>query len=174
MGNVDYFSLFGLPREYAIDGSTLEQRFRELQSRVHPDKHAHLGDSEKRQAMEQATEANAAFQTLKNPLQRAMYLLRLAGNEVAVENNTAMPTEFLIEQMELRENVSDARGGGDEDALDVLRRDLKSRMVGEYAMLGALLDQQKAYDAAADMVRRLMFQEKLLQEIDDALEAIEG
>lgn len=170
----DHFALFGLPRSFAIDGDELERRYRELQSRVHPDKHAHLGDSDKRLAMEQASNTNAAFQALKNPLQRAIYLLHLAGHDVAAENNTAMPVDFLMEQMELREAVSDAREAREEAALDDLRGDLKSRMATQHASLGAMLDERKDYATAADMVRRLMFQEKLLQEIDDALEAIEA
>lgn len=174
MTAVDHFALFNLPKSFAIDKSELEHRFRDLQSKVHPDKHAHLGDSERRQAMHLATEANAAFQTLKNPLKRAVYLLHLAGHDLAVENNTAMPAEFLMEQMELREAVGDARVSRAEDTLDDLRSELKSRMAGQYTSLEAMLDERKDYVAAADMVRRLMFQEKLLQEIDDALEAIEA
>jgi molecular chaperone HscB len=171
---VDYFALFDLPRSFAMDSQKLESRYRELQSKVHPDKHAHLGDSEKRRAMELATEANAALQALKAPLQRAIYLLQLAGHEVAVENNTAMPVDFLVEQMELREAVVDARAAREEMALDHLRSDLKSRMTAQYETLGVLFDERKNYESAADLVRRLMFQEKLLQEIDDALEAIEA
>ena len=170
----DHFALFELPRRFAIDGNELERRYRELQSKVHPDKHAHLGDGERRRAMQLATNANAAFQTLKNPLQRAVYLLHLAGQDVAVGNNTAMPSGFLIEQMELREAVADARAAREETALEELRADLKSRMTAQYASLGSMLDEHKDYVAAADMARRLMFQEKLLQEIDDAQEAIEA
>jgi len=170
----DHFSLFDLPRSFAIDGDELLRRYRELQSQVHPDRHAHQDDSEKRQAMEQATNANAAFQALKNPLQRAIYLLHLAGHDVAAEDNTAMPPDFLMEQMELREAVSDARAAREETRLDELRSELKSRMAVQYAALGALLDERRDYTAAAERVRRLMFEEKLLQEIDEALEAIEA
>ena len=171
---VDHFALFDLPRRHEIDLTVLEQRYRELQSKVHPDKHAHLGGSEKLQSMQLATNANEALQTLKSPLKRAMYLLQLAGHDVEVENNTAMPLEFLMEQMELREAVSDARSDRDETALDNFRSDLKARMAGQYLSLGAMLDVHNDYLAAADSVRQLMFQEKLLQEIDDALEAIDA
>lgn len=170
----DHFALFDLPRRFAIDANELECRYRDLQSKVHPDKHAHLGDSERRIAMELATSANEAFETLKHPLQRAVYLLHLAGSDIAAGNNTAMPSDFLIEQMDLREAVSDARAAGDESALDELRADLKSRMAAQYVLLGSMLDQHHDYAAAADMARRLMFQEKLFREIDDALEAIEA
>ena len=103
----DHFALLGLPRRYRLDGTDLERRYRDVQSRVHPDKHAHLGDADRRQAMQWATQVNAAYQTLKNPLARGRYLLELAGHDPQVEHNTAMPTEFLVEQMELREAVAE-------------------------------------------------------------------
>jgi molecular chaperone HscB len=85
-----------------------------------------------------------------------------------------MPPDFLIEQMELREAVGEAGAAGDETALGRLRANLKLRMAAQYASLGIMLDQRQDYTAAADMVRRLMFQKKLLEEIDDALEAIDA
>ena len=169
----DYFGLFDLPRRFAVDAAELDRRYRDLQAQVHPDKHAHLGDAQRREAMQMATEANAAYQTLKTPLKRAIYLLHLAGHDVAAENNTAMPAEFLMEQMELREAVAEARAGSDEDELERLHRERKARVKAEYATLGAALDAQR-FDDAADLVRQLMFQEKLLQEIDAALEAIDA
>ena len=170
----DQFALFDLPRRFDTNLPDLERRFRELQSRVHPDKHAHLGDAEKLLAVQLASNANEAFQTLKSPLKRAAYLLQLAGHDIGVENNTAMPAAFLVEQMELREAVGDARRDSDESALDALRGDLKLRMKSQYESLRAVLDDEKNYIEAADRVRRLMFEEKLLQEIDDALEAIDA
>ncbi len=170
----DHFVLFDLPRCHGIDASELERRFREVQSQVHPDKHAQQGDAQKRLAMQWATQANEAFQTLKNPLKRAQYLLQLAGHDAQVENNTAMPADFLMEQMELREQVGDARAAGNEAVLDGLRSRLKSGMATQYESLGRVLDEQKDYPFAAGIVRQLMFQEKLLQEIDDAIEAIEA
>ena len=170
----DHFALFDLPRCQKLDGSELERRFREVQSKVHPDKHAHQGDAQKRLAMQWATQANEAFQTLKNPLRRAQYLLQLAGHDAQVENNTAMPGDFLMEQMELREEVGDARAAKAESTLDGLRSRLKSGMTAQYESLGHVLDEKKDYPLATGIVRQLMFQEKLLQEIDDAIEAIEA
>lgn len=171
---LDHFALFELPRSFSMDGGQLERRYLALQSKVHPDKHAHLGDSERLLALQRATDANAAFQTLKHPLQRATYLLHLAGHDVAGGSNTAMPPDFLAEQMELREAVVDARAERNESTLERLRAELKSRIAAQYGALEIMLDQRQDYPAAADMVRRLMFQEKLLQEIDNALEAIEA
>jgi molecular chaperone HscB len=169
----DFFSLFGLPRQQALDANQLELLYRDIQTRVHPDKHAHLADSEKRLAMQWATHVNEAYQTLKDPLKRARYLLQLAGHDVRLETNTAMPAEFLIAQMELREAVADAKDAGDAETLDDLHRRLKNDSRAEYALLQEALD-ASALERAGELVRQLMFQEKLLQEIDDALALVEG
>lgn len=172
MTQQDFFALFGLPRQQGIDLVRLEGLYRDVQTKVHPDKHAHLSDSEKRQAMQWATHANEAYLTLKDPLKRARYLLELAGHDVRLETNTAMPVEFLMAQMELREAVGEAKDLGDIDGLDARHRQLKKDIRGEYAMLQAALDAGQ-YDRAGGLVRQLMFQEKLLHEIGDALEVLE-
>ncbi len=105
----DFFTLFGLHRRYAIDDAALEAAWHELQSQVHPDRHAHLSDVEKRLSMQWATRVNEGFRTLRQPLTRAQYLLELAGVDAGLETNTAMSPEFLMEQMEWREAVEEAR-----------------------------------------------------------------
>lgn len=169
--NRDHFSLFDLPRRFAVDGVALDHRYREMQASVHPDRHAHLGDTEKRLAMQWSTHVNEAYQTLKKPLTRAGYLLKLAGMDVHHERT--MPTEFLIAQMEWREAVEEARAGGDEAALDQLHRRIKKEMITQYGELERLLDRGDLM-AAAGLVRQLMFQEKLLIDVDDALAALEA
>ena len=175
----DHFALFGLTRAFALDTNALEQHYRELQIRVHPDKHAHLSDAERRLAMQWSTQVNEAYRTLRQPLRRAQYLLHLAGIDVQLEHNTAMPQEFLMQQMEWREAVEEARTGGDNHALEHLHRRIKQEMAGQYQQLETQLDpaheayEASDYTAAAGTVRQLMFQEKLLQEIDDALASLE-
>ncbi len=169
---VDYFTLFGLPQAQSLDLEGLSNSYRAIQAQVHPDKHAHAAAADRRLAMQWATRVNEAFQTLKSPGQRARYLLQLLGHDPQIENNTAMPAEFLMSQMELREEVIDARAEADEDALDEVRSRLLSLIKQEYERLADLIDVAKDYAAAADLVRQLMFQEKLLNEINDALEAV--
>ncbi|MDP3513115.1 MAG: Fe-S protein assembly co-chaperone HscB [Sulfuritalea sp.] len=168
----DHFTLFGLPRAQSLDLESLENSFRAVQAQVHPDKHAHAGDADRRLAMQWATRVNEAFQTLKSPGKRARYLLSLLGHDPQIESNTAMPTEFLISQMELREAVIEARATANEDALDAVRLRLLNEIKVEYQRLAELIDVAKDFAAAANLVRQLMFQEKLLNEIDDALEAV--
>ncbi|MBL8479103.1 MAG: Fe-S protein assembly co-chaperone HscB [Sterolibacteriaceae bacterium] len=161
-----------MPRAQALDLARLEDSFRSIQAKVHPDKHAHAGDSDRRLAMQWATRVNEAFQTLKSPGLRARYLLGLLGHDPQIESNTAMPTEFLMDQMELREAVMEARAAADEAALDAVRSRLLGEIRADYARLAELIDIRKDFGAAAILVRQLMFQEKLLHEIDDALEAV--
>ena len=168
----DHFALFGLPREQALDLGSLEESYRAVQSKVHPDKHAHAGDADRRLAMQWATRINEAFQTLKSPGPRARYLLGLLGHDPQIESNTSMPVEFLMSQMELREAVEEARAASDEDGLDEVRLRLIAEIKAEYKRLAELIDGSKDSAAAATLVRQLMFQEKLLTEIDDALEAV--
>ncbi len=170
----DFFTLFGLPRGYRIKESALEAAWHDLQSEVHPDRFAHLPDAEKRRSMQWATRVNEAFLTLRKPLPRARYLLELAGVDTGLETNTAMSPGFLMEQMEWREAVEEARAAGEIDELERLRQRLCLHARAVTDGLARALDDDRDYAAAADTVRRLMFMEKLQNEIDNALEALES
>ncbi|ENO90270.1 Fe-S protein assembly co-chaperone HscB [Thauera linaloolentis] len=170
----DYFSLFGLQRTYAMDEAVLEAAWHRLQSQVHPDRYAHLPDVDKRRAMQWATRVNEGFRTLKKPLARARYLLELAGVDVGVETNTAMSPEFLMEQMEWREAVEEARAAAEVEELEQLHVRLLHHARDVRAELGRQIDVDHDLAGAADTVRRLMFIEKLQHEIDEALLALEG
>ena len=169
----DCFALLNEPVRPWLDAEALKARFLALSSQVHPDRFAHAGDAEKRLSLQWATKVNEAYQTLKKPLPRAKYLLHVAGHDVGAENNTAMPADFLIEQMEWREGVAEARAAGNHHELEHLHHRLGEQMRGAYDELGDLFDLAPDYATAADRVRRLMFLEKLLHEIDDAIVALE-
>src|SRR6185503_14920846 len=111
------FELFGLVPAFALDIAHLEAAYREIQSRVHPDRFAHAGDAERRASMQMTTQVNEAYRTLRNPLQRAMYLLALGGVDVAFETDTSMPEDFLIQQMQLREELEEAKRPADLDSI---------------------------------------------------------
>jgi len=169
----DYFALFGLPRAWRIDTARLDQAYHAMQGQVHPDRHAHLPETERRLSMQWATQVNEAYRTLKQPLARARYLLQLAGAQADHENNTVMPPEFLMEQMELREAVAEARATGRQGELEKLLQRLEKQAADIYGEIEHSLDAKKDYATAADAVRRLMFMEKLQHEIEEALEALE-
>ncbi len=170
----DYFALFGLPRAFAIDIERLEQAYLDLQGKVHPDRYAHLPDAEKRLSMQWATHVNEAFRTLKNPLTRGHYLLELRGVDPAFDTNTAMSAEFLMEQMEWREALGEAKDAADEDVLDELARRVRHSSKALVDELARQLDVANDLEGAADTVRRMKFLEKLQHEINDALTALES
>jgi molecular chaperone HscB len=165
-----HFELFGLPPAFSLDLQALERAYREIQSRVHPDRFAHAGDAERRASLQWTSRVNEGFEILKNPVKRASHLLALNGVDVAFETNTAMPPEFLMQQMELREKLEEAKHA---EALDTLRNEMISaRKVLENEIAQAI-DSRKDYKAAADLVRKLQFLHRLDEEIDDAYEALE-
>ena len=164
----NHFELLGFPAVFGLDPSRLEQRYRELQSRVHPDRFAAGSEAERRVAMQWATRANEAYRTLRDPLARARYLLGLKGYDTGEESNTSMPPDFLMQQMEWREAVAEAREEGDGEALARLRAGIAESRAQMLEQLARSLDGAN-YDAGCSLVRKLRFLEKLDEEIDDAL-----
>jgi len=121
--------------------------------------------------MEMTTRVNEAHRTLKNPVQRAKYILELNGVDVGFETNTAMPADFLIEQMELREALEGAR---DAEALGVLEQKIfEDKQVIE-TQIAQCIDAARDYRGASDLVRKLMFLDKLDEEINAAYEALDS
>jgi molecular chaperone HscB len=166
----NHFDLFGLPPRYSIEGETLERSYREIQSQVHPDRFAHAGDAERRASLQWTTRVNEAYRTLKDPVQRAKHLLELQGVDVAFETNTAMPPDFLMQQMELREALEEAKSPG---ALDEMRKTLREQQAQIQRQIGDAIDAKKDYAGAAGLVRKLQFLDRLDEEIDSAYEDIE-
>jgi molecular chaperone HscB len=168
-----YFELFGLSPAFSINLESLEKAYREIQARVHPDRFAHAGDAERRASLQWTTRVNEAFQILQNPVSRAAHLLALHGIDVAFETNTAMPEQFLMQQMELRESLESAVHGKDPNALAKLEKDLEAGKAGLEKQLAERIDAHKDYAGAAGLVRELQFLEKLEAEIDAAYETLQ-
>ena len=169
----NHFELFHLPLQYGLDSAALDAAYREVQSRVHPDKFVNASNAEKRVAMQWATRANDAYQTLRNPQKRAQYLCELNGVDLQTESNTAMPAAFLMQQMEWREELGDARAGKDAGALDALDAQVRAERKQMLVTVGQQLDAGD-YAAAAQGVRSLMFLDKFGDEVQYAFEAIEA
>jgi molecular chaperone HscB len=163
----DDFALFDLPRRHGLDRGDLDQRWRSLQSEVHPDRFAAQGDAAQRLAMQWAVRVNEAYQRLKDPLRRAAYLCELAGVPIDAESNTAMPTAFLMQQMTWREALDDAADGPAvqalDDEVDRAERDMLTT-------LAATLDEQHDPKAAAEQVRALMFVRRFRQDVERRLD----
>jgi molecular chaperone HscB len=168
----NHFDLFHLPVSFQMDSVALDAAYRDVQREVHPDKFTTASDAEKRLAAQWATRANEAYQTLKSPLNRGRYFLKIHGIETEEESNTAMPLEFLIQQMEWREAVVDARASNDEGKLTELAAQKNADEKNLFAQLSSELNQASTFADARLTVRKLRFIEKLGEEIDDAFEAV--
>jgi molecular chaperone HscB len=169
----NFFQLFGLPERYRLDRGELSQRYRMLQNEVHPDKFADRPEAERRLSMQWTTQINEAYQTLGNAVQRGRYLLRQHGVDTQEETNTAMPADFLMQQMEWREAIEEARNASDLAALEGLETRLQHEVRELEAQLAANIDDHADYQAAAGDVRKLRFLEKLAEDIASAFDGID-
>ncbi len=170
--NQNHFELFGLKPAYALDRGELERAYRDLQARIHPDRHASAGEAAQRLAVQWTARVNEAYQTLREPFERARYLLSLQGIEAMDTRHTAMPADFLLQQMQWRECLEEARAQGDADALQRLEREARGQAAALEGDLARLLDAERNYPQAAEVLRKLRFVTKFLEEIEEAHEAL--
>ena len=170
----DFFSLFDLPANFQIDSTLLEQSYRALQSQVHPDKFAHLSEADRRLSMQWATRVNEAYQTLRNPLGRARYLLSQKGVDTQEESNTAMPLDFLIQQMEWRESLACVKQAKNVDALTGIEQQVLMMKRALEQELAQNLDDTRDYITASGIVRKLKFIEKLTEEISTVFDELDN
>jgi len=162
-----HFELFGLPQSFDVDLELLDRNYRELQRSAHPDRFVNASDQERRISMQQATQINEGYQVLKDPLKRGRYLLELDGREHDDERNTTSDTEFLMEQMELREALADVRSS--EDAFSALGMIMDRIAADIDTLVGALRVQfgkadAGSLDAAADTLTKMQFFRRLQEE----------
>ena len=172
----DDFTLFGLPRRFALDRAALDAQWLALQAKVHPDRFAGQGAASQRLAMQWAVRVNEAYQRLKDPLKRGAYLCELRGAPIQAENNTAMPRAFLMQQMAWREALDDA--GSDAAAVESLDDAVQADERKLLATLGQTLDAEgdaaAQAQAAAQQVRALMFVARFRADIGRRLEALDA
>lgn len=163
------FELFGIPIQFSQERSTLDARWKDLQREAHPDKFSAQGASAQRLAMQWSVRINEAYQRLKDPLRRASYLCELYGAPVNAEDNTAMPADFLMQQMEWRESLDAAKYAQD---LDEIARQASSSGRTLLLKIEQLLDTQKDFSAAVQHVRSLMFIERFISEVDARIDQL--
>ena len=163
------FELFGVPVQFAQDRAALDARWKELQREAHPDKFAAQGAAAQRVAMQWSVRINEAYQRLKDPLRRASYLCELHGAPIQAEKNTAMPHDFLVQQMQLREALDDAQTV--EDLEDIASESLLTAEK-QLSKIEHALDISKDFAAAAQQVRSLMFIERFASEVDARIDRL--
>jgi len=169
----NYFEIFSLDVSTNPDLNTLNENNRELQRLVHPDKFANSDESEKRQAMQKTSLINQAYNTLKDPVQRLQYMLSLKGVDMNAETDTTMDGGFLMEQMELREKISDVRSQSDPlDELDSIAKDLKKTSANLIVEFDKNF-QADVLEKSREVVRKLQFINKAQKEVAELSEQIE-
>jgi len=173
MSNTDYFQLFALPKQYAIDVKQLENNYRKIQSTSHPDRFVNASAADKLASMQLATLSNEAYSTLKNPANRAKYLLEQQGIDAIADTNTALPMDFLMQQMEWREQLEDSKNAKDVDALEKLYIALRAEARGMETTLCELLDIKQDFTAATELTRKLIFVDKVCDDIQQAIEYLD-
>jgi len=172
----NYFELFGLPVGFEVDSNKLAERYRDLQRAVHPDRYANASDQEKRLSMQGSTHLNDALNTLKKPLLRAQYLLELKGVDLSVNGGSISDGDFLMEQMELREELAGIKENSDPyDAVASLMNRIKSYIQG---MLGEISEQfdtdtPQALEQAKETVSKLQFLYKLSAQVEELEEELD-
>jgi len=162
----NFFELFELPVSFDVDLSEIQQHYMALQKQVHPDKFASGTDQEKRLSMQQTSWINEAQATLKDPVLRATYLLKLKGTDINLENETTMDAGFLMQQLELRERLENIKNEDDPlDVLDGLSKELKSSI--DHMMKSFSQSYQAdQIDDAREWIRKLQFMQKAIKEIN--------
>jgi molecular chaperone HscB len=171
--NSNFFELFELPVSYDVDPVKIQQAYMALQKQVHPDKFASASDLDKRISMQQASWINEAQVTLKDPVLRAIYLLKLNGIDINIENETTMDAGFLMQQLEMRERLEHIRKESDSLAeLDVIDADVRTK-IDDLMEKFALAYQQNEVDDARELIRKLQFMQKAKKEINTLIANIE-
>lgn len=165
----DYFALFQIKPQFKIDRQALESAYLTVQKQVHPDLHAGGSEAEKRVSMQMATLANSAYRTLMNPIQRGLYLCAKNGVDPQLETNTAMPATFLIQQMEWRETLDEARDNPLK--LEELYAQVEKTKKEVLLEVEQAIDVQQNFEVAAQKLRALLFIDKFSVELEEAISA---
>jgi len=169
----NYFEIFSVPVSTAPNLKQLKEKNHQLQQQVHPDRFANSDAAQKREAMQITSLVNEAYNTLKVPVARLQYMLTLKGVDMDGETDTSMDGAFLMQQMELREEIADVKSQSDPlDVLDTLSGDLKNQ-AQNLVLAFADFYQQDELEKSREIVRKLQFINKAQKEVSDIIEQIE-
>jgi len=169
----NYFELFSLPVDFDIDLAALGEKYRALQQEVHPDRFAAADAQAQRLSVQGTTQLNQAYETLKDPLLRGFYMLRLKGVGSDNHEYTTSDGAFLMQQLEHREALEEIPGQDDPfAALDALRDTVEAE---EREQMAAFRQAWEVgdYEAANDALTKVMFVRRLQQQIDETEERLE-
>ncbi|MBF7074795.1 Fe-S protein assembly co-chaperone HscB [Glaciecola sp. MH2013] len=169
---MNYFSLFNLPAAFTVDLVQLKQHYQTLQKMTHPDRFANASEQEKRMYLSKNAQINDAYQVLTSPVSRGEHLLSVRGFTLVGEQETVGDVNFLMQQMEWREDLEAAN---DIAALDALLASNAANLAAQEEKIAGLLkaDTEQDNASAADELRKMKFLVKLASEIQAKIDAIE-
>lgn len=163
----NFFELFEIPIDFQLDERELHGSHLKLQSAYHPDRFINGSDQEKRLAVQKAAWVNEAYETLKNPVKRARYMLTVGGLELNDDHETTSDTVFLMEQIELREEMDQCRSCKDPmRCCDHITGKLDKRSK-EFSDSFESLFQQGKLEEARQVSKKMQFVQRILEQIDD-------
>ena len=165
----DDFTLFGLPRRFALEPGLLGVRWRELQTQVHPDRFAAEGAAAQRLAMQWSVRVNEAYRRLKDPLSRGTYLCELAGHPLGQAQQVGH--DVLARQMQWHEELAEAASA---DVVKALEAEVAARLAQIEDGVRIDLDEREEPQAALPKLREWMFLRRLSEEVERRLEAMEA
>lgn len=158
--SVDFFQIFGLEKKFEIEDGSLEGKYKDWQKKLHPDLVHTKSEKEREYAAEQSARVIDAYSTLRNPLSRALYIMRLEGVKVD-EEKTISEGELLAEIMEIREAVEEAV---DTQALDQIKTQMQQKL-RHWSDSFANAFRSKNYDEALSSIQRMTYYDRVNEEI---------
>jgi molecular chaperone HscB len=166
---LNYFQLFNLEQKFSIDVDKLNECYQTIQRTVHPDKFAHATKQQQLVAVKKSTLVNDAYQTLKNPLKRAEYMLTLRKVEMPSEQSSFSDNSFLMRQMELREMLAEVKYADDLttavfEVSQVL--ELEFEQLFKQMQIALFENTVESNELACEFLRKLKFYQKLHIELD--------
>ena len=171
LASLNYFEIFSLPQSFQVALSDLEREYKKLQAQYHPDRLSGAGDAERVQALQQTSLINDAYETLKSPLKRAAYLLKLSDIDPEEHNQAHLQGDFLISQMEFREELEALLKQEDMDGLDKMKASVSGEKDNTLAQFEIAFNAGKLAEAKS-IYNQLQFLFKLFNEIDAAEEKL--
>jgi len=170
----NYFELFGLPAAFDIDRERLQTELRQLQASYHPDRFANGSDRDRRMSVQLSSWINQAHETLQDPVKRARYLLEISGAETADDSATTSDTGFLMEQIELREEIEACREDADglqrsQQVVDRLQQ-RADQLAGEFVSCFAAANLAEAMQIS----QKMQFIQRIQQQLDELQFDLEG
>ena len=154
----NYFEIFNLSAKYNLNLTQLEEGYKAILKSIHPDRFINASDNEKNLAMIKSTQVNDAYQTLKNPIRRAQYILDL--NQV--NSDKGLGNDFLMQQMEYEETLEDLN---DKNGLDAFKLEIDAKLSSELACIENNIDLKSDLIEASYHLLKATFLAKFAEKI---------